>query len=285
MFFVTGYTGFAMDKMKPVADLAMIEKHLRHCATKGFPNLMAYEEQKDREVVIIGGGPSLNSDETYSKLCEFNRRKDSGDPISFVTVNGSYTWAKDHGFWPVTQFMLDPRAYNKRFIEPVDKDNKYIMAAQCHPEVWDALEAEKADAYVLQVNIHTHIIPVIEELWGNMYEDWNPIPGGSTVMLRVLPALQSMGFRKINIFGFDSCLMDDVHHAYEQKENDINGGTMEIDIEERQFHVHPWMLAQAKEFMDMKDTILRHLDIQVYGDGLIAWLIENQDAIEALPQE
>jgi hypothetical protein len=119
-----------------------------------------------------------------------------------------------------------------------------------------------------------------------MYKDWFPCPGGSSVLLRILPQLQQMGYRKIHIFGADSCVMDEEHHAYDQRENHVHPAsvidiTPQIDgVGDRTFRVHPWMLAQAKEFIDMKDTLLRHLDMTVYGDGLIHYLLENNVNLE-----
>jgi SAM-dependent methyltransferase len=290
IFFVSGYTGFSYDKLSHNTELEAIHDHMRDNAEFGFPNIRAYEEQKDVEVVLLAGGPSLNSAETMQKLDEFKRRRDEGESIHFVTMNGSHKWAFDEGYWPVTQFMIDARAFNARFVQPIGPENKYIISSQCHPDILKSLhEQEHEQTYLWQVNITHYTIPLIEELWGKMYEDWFPCPGGSSVMLRVLPQLQQMGFRKIHVFGFDSCEMDEEHHAYPQKENAVHPGAI-IDITPeiegatpKTFRVHPWMLAQAKEFIDMKETILRHLDITVYGDGLIAYLLEH--GADVLPQE
>jgi hypothetical protein len=286
MFFVTGYTGFSFDKLSHNTDLEEIHEHIIHNATIGAHNLKAHEKQDDVECVVIGGGPSLNNNSI--SLNHLLARKLAGEPIHFVTMNGSYKWAHEHGYTPCTQFMIDARAFNKRFVSQTYADDKYVIASQCHPELTEYLPPDQT--YLWQVNITEHTIPVIEEHYGKMYEDWFPCPGGSSVMLRTLPALQMMGFRKIHIFGFDSCVLDEEHHAYQQKENEVHPASiMDITpqingVEPRTFRVHPWMLAQAKEFMDMKHTILRHLDITIYGDGLVAYL-DQHDATDALLQE
>lgn len=297
IFFVTGYTGFSYDKLSHNSELDEIHDHMRENAALGYPNIMYYEEEMDandevieRECVVICGGPSISTVETISALDAFKERKNAGERIHFITMNGSYRWAGERGYWPCTQFMLDARQFNARFVHPLDGEdqaqNTFIMASQCSPDTLADLPKKKT--YLWQVNISQHSIPLIEELWGEMYKDWCPCPGGSTVLMRVLPQLQQMGYRKIHIFGADSCLMDEEHHAYSQPENDVHpGSVIELTpripgVESRTFRVHPWMLGQVKEFMDMRETLLRHLDMTVYGDGLIAYLIEHNANI---PQE
>ncbi len=89
-----------------------------------------------------------------------------------------------------------------------------------------------------------------------------------------------MGFRDIEIYGFDSCFMGErEHHAYDQPENDITPENTNrvgmITNNDRTFAVDGWMLCQAKEFMDIRRRMIRELDIKVHGDGLIAHCLET----------
>jgi hypothetical protein len=84
-----------------------------------------------------------------------------------------------------------------------------------------------------------------------------------------------LGFRKIEVFGWDSCLRDDQHHAYEQKEND-HTYVMEIRVGDRTFKCHPWMVVQANEVPKIIRYILGPIEdfsIVVHGDGLIAHML------------
>ena len=47
-----------------------------------------------------------------------------------------------------------------------------------------------------------------------------PVPGGSTVVLRALPLMRMLGLSQFHLFGFDSCVLPEAHHAYPQPEND-----------------------------------------------------------------
>jgi len=294
IFFVTGYTGFSYDKLSHNTELDEIHNHMRENAKLDLPNIKAYEtlddegKDPDRTCVILCGGPSINNPDAITQLKHFKERKDAGEQIHFVTMNGSYHWAQAMGLWPVTQFMLDARQFNARFVMPVenadDSKNIFIMASQCSPDTLALLPKDRT--YLWQVNISQHSTPLIEELWGTMYEDWFPCPGGSTVLMRALPQLQQMGYRKVHIYGFDSCVLDEEHHAYPQRENEVHPSSI-IDVTPqvdgrpgRTFSVHPWMLGQVKEFFDMKDTFLRHLDMTVHGTGLIAYLLDHDTDIQ-----
>jgi hypothetical protein len=295
IFLVSGYNGFAYDKLKMNTKPEVVWSQMRENFGKGIQQLKVFKEQAKQKVVVLGGGPSLNS-----YVDEIKEHKKNGAKI--VTTNGTYGWAKEHDLWPVTQFIIDARPFNERFVEPVDDDNVYVICSQCHPDLVDKLPPEKT--WLFQGNLDQPSMDICNEVLGQMYEDWFPIPGGSTVMLRAIPALFMMGFRDVEVYGFDSCLMGrpvvevkhassdinlngvdiEMHHAYEQKENDIPKDSNRVGlvtVAGKTFAVEGWMLCQAKEFIEFRRRLLGGMDIKVHGDGLIAHcLAKGLDAID-----
>jgi len=270
IFLVSGHQGFAFDKLNMNTSEDIVFSQIRTNLSKGLKQLRPFEEQQDQKIVVLGGSPSLND-----FVDEIQEHKKNGAKI--ITMNGTYAWAKEHDLWPVNQFMIDAREFNSRFVDPVDEQNTYMMASQVYPGLIDKLPPEKT--YIFQANCDPRSTKICDELVGEMYKDWYPIPGGSTVMLRCLPALQMLGFRDIEIYGFDSCFMGDrEHHAYDQPENDISKANINrvgvITNNGRTFAVDGWMLCQCKEFMDLRQRLIRKLDIKVHGDGLIAHCLE-----------
>jgi len=234
---------------------------------------LSYYEPQDMEVVFLAGGPSLN--DFTDEIIEHHR---AGKKI--ITVNGAYQWAQDHGINNVTQFMIDAREFNNRFVDPVRDDCKYIIASQCDPSVFEKLPEK--NTYMWQVSLEDEDIEVVDETYGEIYKDWWPIPGGCSVTLRALCALNMMGYRQVHVYGFDSCVMEDntdEHHAYEQEEND---GIQIIDVRvgkgtknEREFKCQDWMAVQAKEFCKLTSIYLKDMKLIVYGDGLIAHIVKS----------
>jgi hypothetical protein len=94
------------------------------------------------------------------------------------------------------------------------------------------------------------------------------------VTLRALPLLHCLGFRKFELFGFDSCLRDSDHHAYKQAEND--GKIVQtVTVSGREFHCQPWMIAQAGDFVRLTRAFGDNFDLLVRGDGLISHIIKS----------
>ena len=240
---------------------------------KGAQNVVPHEVN-NLEVMLLGGGPTLN-DFTEDII----EKREAGMPL--VTTNGSYNWAIEKGLSPSLQLVIDAREHNHRFttLAPGLTDTtKFVIASQCHASVFDDLPMDRT--YIWQVSITPELVEHVTEHYGKQYEDWYPMPGGSTVMLRAFPLLRSLGYHKIHVYGFDSCVFPDkYHHAYDQKENDGGGPTEMLVNGETQFAkvfwCNPWMCYQCKEFQDMSTRLLSDVDMIVYGEGMIAYMVET----------
>jgi len=219
------------------------------------------------EVLILGGGPSLNA-----HVDEIKARQAAGAKV--VTLNGAYQWALDHGIAPVTQVMVDARAFNARFTRPPREDCLYLMASQCDPAAFEGLPKDRT---LLWHTSAEDMRDLLDELYDG--KPWFGIPGGSTVLLRAIPLLRMLGFRRFHLYGCDSCLDGGAHHAYAQPEND---GPVAIPVTcgDRMFWCHPWMAAQAQEFIDLIRVMGETFEIAVYGDGLLAHVLETGAAVE-----
>lgn len=113
-----------------------------------------------------------------------------------------------------------------------------------------------------------------------------PVAGGTTVITRALVLLAMLGFRNIEVFGFDSCLRGEAHHAYAQQEND-GQRVLETVVGDRTFRCHGWMVIQAEDFMKTIRHILGLIpdfNLVVHGDGMIAHILDYA-ARKAAPQE
>ena len=116
------------------------------------------------------------------------------------------------------------------------------------------------------------------EIGGEEYVDFFPIIGGSTVTLRSLHLLRILGFHKIEIFGFDSCIVDE-HHAYPQPEND-DEQEVEITVGGRQFRCTVAHYFQAKEFVQLIGATGANYELSVHGEGLISHIIKHPESLK-----
>jgi hypothetical protein len=252
-------------------EIETVREHIRQNAKKDYQLVQPYPLQ-DTEVMMLCGGPSLN--DYTDEIIELRAK---GMPM--ITTNGTYNWAIMNGMKPSMQLIIDAREFNKRFVKPVIDDCKYVIASQCHPEVFKDLPVDRTYAW------HVTLTEEVNDLLDELYDVWFPCPGGSTVTLRGLCLLRMLGFNKIHMYGFDSCYRDKDHHAYEQLENDYKSSTIPVSCGGRVFWCDAWMYSQAHEFMRLVGSLGDEFNLNVKGDGLIAHIIKTGAALSALEED
>lgn len=231
----------------------------------------AYRHHINKEtVLLVCGGPSL--EKTKKELIEAY-----WDGGKVVALNGSYQWCIDNNIKPSVMVMLDARQFNSRFVKIPVPGCRYLLASQCHPEAFDL--CEERDVVIW------HCCSCGEEelemLKRYYFDLLNPIPLGTTVAIKAIQLLNLLGFKSFDIFGLDSCWMDDdhhhaEHHAYPQQENDKDKYmpvwlTPEGHSELAElFYCAPWMMRQAVDFQNLVHQHGNDFRLNVRGEGLIA---------------
>jgi len=260
-FYVTGWSN---DLPKNPKINTATEKILENIKSNAAQDVQVIQPhiKNDNEIMILGGGPSLND-------FEDEIRENHANGMKVVTLNGTYNWALERGITPVNQCIIDARPFNRRFVEPIRDDCKYFISSQCDPLLFEGLPKE--NTYMWHVTCSPEAIDLIDE----HYESYVLCGGGSTVMLRAIVLMRLLGFYKQHIYGFDSCNSEGAHHAYEQKENDYKVKNVPVTVGDRTFDCQPWMAYQAFEFVDMVKVLADEMLIDIKGDGLMAHIIKT----------
>lgn len=214
-----------------------------------------------QEYMLLAGGPSLNEFED-----EIIQKRQAGMPL--ITVNGTYQWALDRGLQPSAMVMVDARELNERFITEVVPNCQYLLASQVHPKVYEKIPPEQI------VQWHVFYDDESRDYLRDKLEAWWPVPGGCTVTLRAIALMRLLGWKHGHIYGFDSCLKDGEHHAYDQPEND-GEHLVNITVNDKTFSCTQWMALQAEDFKDLASFFGSELHLAVYGDGLIANILAS----------
>jgi len=220
-------------------------------------------QRQDTEVMLLGGGPSL-----ANYWDDIKHKRDTGMPL--ITTNGTYNEALKRGIIPSAQVIVDARAFNSRFVVPHVDTCKYFLSSQCAPSVFDAAPAGHTILWHSVVN--EELANFIDEHAGA--GTWFPVPGGSTVMLRAFTLFRMLGYWRFHVYGFDSCLEQGKHHAYDQAENDYEK-VISVSVGGRVFQCHVWMASQAQEFIDQVRMMGDEVKMIVYGDGLISHILKT----------
>jgi hypothetical protein len=107
-----------------------------------------------------------------------------------VTVNGGYHWCLAHNLKPSAQIVIDARPGNERFVEPAVPGCAYILASQCHPKVWDAVEG-RPNVWIFHPTMrkdNDRVVAELDRYYGG--PAWCPVSGGTTVVSRALYVLR-----------------------------------------------------------------------------------------------
>ncbi len=267
-----------------------VKENVRRNTAQNWQQVQPHETN-DLECMILGGGPSLAEFED-----EIKQKRAEG--VKLITLNGTYNWAVHHGMTPSAQIIVDARPFNARFVKPVVDGCKYLISSQCDPSVLEGLPHDRTYLW------HTST-DIIKDILDKAYAQWWAIPGGSTVLLRAIPLMRMLGYRRFHMYGCDSCILPmsltngqspsgavyhsdaginvkvEAHHAYAQPENDgeiilpviVNPGG-------RVFQCAPWMASQAQEMLALIRYLGNEIELAIYGAGLLAHIL-NVGAAEA----
>lgn len=233
---------------------------------RGLP-LFVQQPENRGTALIVGGGPSLQ--DSLPNL----RMKWQRGGIVFA-LNGAHDWLIDRGIRPDFHVLLDARRENSRFVQAPRKEVTYLVAAQCHGDVFEALAGQHVIVWVACLETAEQ-----EQELGEKFPELpiSTIGGGSTVGLKAANLAYLWGFRDIQFYGLDSSYADGENHAYRQAANDQES-RIEVHAAGRDFICAPWMAKQADEFQQQQRQLTRlGCRIKVHGDGLIPHIAKHHE--------
>ena len=230
-------------------------------------------KDEGKTCVVVGGAPSMKD-----YLGEIRAHRKRGARI--VTVNNAWRTLVDAGIMPDVHVMLDARPQNAEFVKGAPKSIRFVLASQCHPDVFDALAEHEVVIWHSGTGDNLAMQEVLKPWWdeGPNQRPCILIPGGSTVGLRCMWLATYSGFRTLHMYGVDSSYSDTgEHHAYAQTLND--GETvLEVVRGEKTYRCAPWMCRQAGEFQESWNDLRNYTDefgqpspvtVHVHGVGLL----------------
>lgn len=227
-------------------------------------------EPKDKPLVIVGGGASLK-DAWFSILSH------GGD---IMALNNSYAFLMERGIEPDYYMMLDARAENVEFLRNPSTKTKHLIAAQCHPSIFDAL----ADFDTI---LYLTVMPESLELTAHIDKPKVQIAGTvGTVGMKALCMAHALGYKELHLYGYDSSYADGHHHAFTQVIND-NAQTIEVFLDGKSYITTPTMAQQATEFCSFTRGMTQYygFDINLHCTGLLPDMVVYCNKLGEIPLE
>ena len=239
-------------------------EHIKQAIERGLEEFGG-SDPHDKEICIVGSVPSVRSQ--IKKIRKLKR-----DGCMILAVKGAHDFLIQKKIKPHAALAVDPqphivRCFRKKFPKGDPDRPAYLIASQCHPEVFDYLSDQRVIVWhLLATSSH-------EFLKGRLQ-----VGGGSTSGSRGIVLAYMMGFRNFHLFGFDSCLAGDDSKKLRKVTGETwgkeNEKILQLMCEGKTFYADPAMAAQANEIQDVF-AMLQGARFKGYGHGLIQTVIES----------
>lgn len=242
-----------------------------------YPDIVQEAPTHDRRAIIGCYGPSLLG--TWPNLAN-----EDGDVVS---VSGAHDFLLSKGIVPRFHIECDPRPHKADNIAKPHPDTEYLLAATCHPKLFDKLDGAKIRLW------HTSDGEVARRIVDQLKSKAPLIFGGGSVGLRALSVMYRMGYRKISLYGMDCSFSDDGSvkwaGAHAQKENQKEFPLIRVAYNGRIFTTTWILLTYGTDFFDMVNRMMEkdpRFEIRAYGDGLLqARIAGPQEPIKVLLEQ
>jgi len=223
---------------------------------------------RDEPIALIGGGPSLSKN--ISKLDNYNTLMIAGSAHDYVRKE-----YLERNLYTQTVYCIicDPDPIMCDYLQRKHAYITYLIASQCDRTMFKHLKDMPKKYYWNSMGneAQNKIFKIGEKL----------IIGGCTVGTRAIGMAMAMGYRKIHLYGYDTCLTNQYkHHAYDfvNPDKETLGDIREIKIDGEDsptFRCAGYMLAQIFDFQYILKHFSDMLDIEVHSDGPLAYLMSK----------
>lgn len=223
----------------PVTD-DTLRANVAHSRTLGIPEA----DDRAQHLTLVANGPSAAGAELGNGMT--------------MALNGALNLFPDDNppdFWCVS----DPQALVADFIKRPSHATTFLVASKCHPAVFERLRGFDVRLWHL-----TDVdIPGVRS-----------VPCATSVTLTALILAQRLGFRSIDVWGWDCCFGEDGRHHAGDGEMGVTAGVIDIRVGpeemDARFRTTPTWALEAQEAVGIL-PLLRWagVDVTVHGLGLV----------------
>jgi hypothetical protein len=243
-----------------------IEANVRHSTQKDLRWLEAHDTH-DGIAVMVGGGASVED-----HLDDIRALAASGATV--FAMNAASKFLRGHGIAVDWQVTCDAKAETSELVDWSARG--HLFASHVNPKTL----ACAADPVLWHSALH------VNEAWfppAKVKRGGYALLGGeASTGLGALCVAYALGFRRLEIFGYDSCHRDTRSHAYRQHMNDTIPA-MTVEWAGRSFLASVTMRTQAERFPITAQALQQAgATLNVWGDGLLQhiWHTPPEDLTE-----
>lgn len=213
-----------------------------------------------RVAVLCGSGPSL-----ADHLHEVTRHRNEGAVI--FAMNGAASYLAANGILPDYQVIIDAREETASLVGPA---KQHLFASQVHPACFEKVPT--AQLWHLQVEGMDDYTPDYDQ-------PFVEIGGAASVGNTATCLAYAMGYRNLQIYGYDSSHRNGQGHAFHQKMNDGDPCAW-VTFCGKEYLVSLTMKLQAEKFQETARELKQlGTHIEVHGEGLLPAMYNTPKAV------
>lgn len=191
---------------------------------------------------IIAGGPTALEAPLHG-----------GDTLA---LNGALRLYGETG--PTYWAACDPQECVADFVRSAPRNTIYLVAAQCHPSVFAALEGRDVRVWNVDCPDTRSLTP-------------DGVPTAVSITLVAMQLMARLGYRRFETWGWDGCYFDGKSHASEQAHN-ADDITVRLEGREGLFETTSTWAAEAQDAVTLLATADFKVDVK--GGGMFAAILD-----------
>jgi hypothetical protein len=228
----------------------VVRRNREMAAGLGLPWLAA-EAERNEPLAVVGGGSSAR--EHLDEILAW--------PGQVMALNGAYNWLQDQGRMADYVMVLDPEDAMAELFRRPAPGTRWFVASICNPAVFDALAGQDVTLY--------------NPPQGDEKMAPDDIPGGSTVMTRAPILAAVIGYRRVALYGADSCYHRcATSHVYG---GDIPADVVHVEAGGRSWLTSPAMLVQAEYLAELIPAMAIAIKVELVGEHLAQALLAQDN--------
>lgn len=184
-----------------------------------------------------------------------------------LALNGALKLFTDRGLAPTYWAACDPQALVARFLLAAPLETTYLVASKCAPAVFSRLSNHDVRLW----HVNDVELPTLRQ-----------VPCAVSVTLSVLLLAHRLGYRELDVWGWDCCFAPDGSHHASTGDLNRTSTKVEIDVGGETFFSTPTWACEAEDAVGVL-RVLRWCgsNINIHGRSMVPAVIAALAAREA----
>lgn len=247
-------------------------ENMKHAMTLGLPELDIHPARQGK-AIIVGASPSVKH--YLDRIKEL-----AGDQQNILfAVNDANDLLMDNGIIPHGNVLFEVSVDYKEFQRRHHPDITYYIHSFAHPTTFEHFKDKKVVLWHCYSDEEEHNVLL------KHFQNKHLMVGGgaSTTLVKTIPICMFLGYRELELFGFDSSFPDEDNTHFNGAPYKDFWIPFQLSVQvkrpegmlEKRFWTLDYLARQADEFRRICEGFGWMTKIHVHGDGLLPWMHRN----------